>query len=124
MALWNIYQELEIRQQRADARMSDELHGSRLERTRQDVDDLEDRLEKLLIITEAVWELLVDRTGMTEEHLLAKVREIDGRSGAVDGRRAVVIRRCSQCGAAIEKGRATCLFCGHEEPGLVAFDAV
>lgn len=32
------------------------------------------------------------------------IREIDARSGAVAGRRAVVIRRCGRCQTAIETG--------------------
>ena len=124
MALWNLYQEMEIRQTRADARMSDELHTSKIERTTQSVEKIEDRFEKLLLLTESVWELVGERHGLTDAHLIAKIREIDGRSGAIDGRRAIVVRRCSQCDAAIEKGRATCVFCGHEEPGLDAFDGI
>ena len=124
MALWNLYQEMEIRQTRADARMSDELHTSKINRTTQNVEKVEDRFEKLLLLTEAVWELVGERHGLTDAHLTAKIREIDGRDGPIDGRRAIVVRRCSQCDAAIEKGRANCMFCGHEEPGLVAFDGV
>ena len=124
MALWNLYQEMEIRQSRADARMSDELHGSRIDRATKAIEDIEDRFEKLLIVNEAMWELLSEHLGFTDAHLVHKVREVDGRSGAVDGRRAVVVRRCSQCDAAIGKGRSTCMFCGHAEPGLEPFDAV
>lgn len=124
MALWNLYQEMEIRQTRADSRMSDELHGSRIDRANQSIEKIEDRFEKLLLINEAMWELLSQHLGFTDAHLVHKVREIDARSGTVDGRRAVIVRRCSQCDAAIGKGRSTCLFCGHEEPGLQPFDAV
>ena len=124
MALWNLYQEMEIRQSRADARMSDELHGSRIDRATKAIEDIEDRFEKLLIVNEAMWELLSEHLGFTDAHLVHKVREVDGRSGAVDGRRAVVVRRCSQCEAAISKGRSRCTFCGHAEPGLEPFDAV
>ena len=124
MALWNLYQEMEIRQSKADARMSDERHGSRIDRATQNIEKIEDRFEKLLIVNEAIWELFSEHLGFTDAHLVHKVREIDARSGAVDGRRAVVIRRCSQCEAAIGKGRSTCMFCGHTEPGLEPFDAI
>jgi hypothetical protein len=122
--LWDLYQELEIRQTKAVARMAEEGATSRVARAQEHVERIEDRFEKLLMLTEAVWELAAPSLGLTEEHLIAKIREIDARSGAIDGRRAIVVRRCSQCQAAIEKGRATCAFCGHAEPGLVAFDQV
>jgi hypothetical protein len=122
--LWDLYQELEIRQTKASARSAEEGHTSRLARTQDSVEKVEDRFEKLLLLTEAVWELAAPSLGLTEADLVAKVREIDARSGAVDGRRAIVVRRCSACQAAIEKGRASCAFCGHAEPGLAVFDTV
>ena len=48
-------------------------------RVRQDY--IEDRLDKLLLVTRAMWELIRDQTSLTEEDLLAKVREIDLRDG-------------------------------------------
>lgn len=124
MGLWDLYQELEIRQTKADQRMADEAHGSRIARAQRGVEAVEDRFEKLLLMTEAVWELLSERAGVTDADLLAKLQEIDARDGTVDGRRAGMVQRCESCHAAIEKGRATCLFCGHPAPKLVAFDAV
>ena len=93
MALWNLYQELEIRQTKASARASDEGHTSRIARTQQNVEKVEDRFEKLLMVTEAVWELASQRLGITEAELIEKIQEIDARSGAVDGRRFVDVSR-------------------------------
>lgn len=125
MALWDIYQELQIRDTQAQVRSSDELHTSRAARTQDRVDRNEDRFERLLLITEAVWELASEKLGITEAELVARIRAIDTRgTGEADGRRGVTIARCTACDAAIEKGRATCAFCGAPAPTLDAFDGV
>ena len=125
MALWNIYQEIEIGNLRAQQRGAEVAHRGRIENAQDAIWTLEDRIERLLLITDAMWELLSERAGVTDEELAAKVHEIDGRGdGARDGRRARSIRRCTSCQAAIEHGRATCTFCGAPAPGTTPIDAV
>lgn len=125
MALWDIYQELQIRDAKAQVRSSDELHTSRAARTQDRVDRNEDRFERLLLITEAVWELASEKLGITDAELRARIHEIDVRgTGQADGRRGFTIARCTSCDAAIEKGRATCLYCEAPAPTLDAFDSV
>ena len=87
-------------------------------RTRRANEDLEDRLERLVLLTEAMWELLAERFGVTVDDLAAKIIEIDGRSGAVDGRRQPqAARRCPGCDAAVVPGVRFCQFCGAHVPG-------
>ena len=122
--LWNLIQEVELRNARTSRALSDQLHESRYEVARAGVDQLDVRVDRLLLVMDAMWELLAERTGETEADLLAKVQEIDARDGTVDGRRTTVARRCSSCGAAIGNERSSCAFCGHEEPGRTGFDGV
>lgn len=124
MGLWDLHQELAIDGVRDDARLAASLHDARLAVSDRAVDRVEVRLEALLLLTDAVWELAGERLGLTEADLLAKVAEIDARDGTVDGRRVSLPRRCSQCRAAISNDRATCAFCGHAEPGRGAFDGI
>ena len=124
MGLWNVFQEVEIQQLRADRVMTETNQAGR-EVTLQDrAYKLEDRFEKLLLVTSAMWELLAERGGVTHEDLQAKIVEIAERDGHRDGRRLMPPRRCGQCGAAVPKDRATCVFCGHAEPGSTALDDV
>ena len=85
---------------------------------------LEDRFERLLVLTDALWELASEHLGLTEEQLAAKVTEIDGRDGTVDGRRTRAATRCAQCQSAVPAGRPTCMFCGAVQPVATPFDAV
>lgn len=82
---------------------------------REDLWRLDDRMERLLLLSEAVWELTAPALGLSDEHLAAKMAEIDGRDGPVDGRRNRQARTCPECQAAIQKGRSTCMFCGAEQ---------
>ncbi|HOF18958.1 MAG TPA: hypothetical protein PK082_08605 [Phycisphaerae bacterium] len=79
---------------------------------------VDDRVEKLTLACMAMWELLRERTGLTEEDLLAKVREIDLRDGAEDGKVARQLKRCPRCDRVMSAKHARCLYCG--EPDLQA----
>jgi hypothetical protein len=124
MGLWDLHQELAIRDVRHQQAAAAEVIEGRQEQTKDDLYRVDDRIDRLLLLTEAVWELCAPQLGLTEDHLRAKVVEIDGRDGAVDGHRVRPARRCSQCDAAVPKDRTTCVFCGHAEPGSGAFDIV
>lgn len=124
MGLWDLHQELSIRAVRGHQAGADVAAEGRFADVQDALWAHEDRIERLLLLTDAMWELLTERIGVTEEELAAKAAEIDGRSGAVDGRRPRATRRCDACEAAVPHGRATCLFCGHAQPGTGPFDAV
>lgn len=124
MGLWDLHQEMSIRSMRTDRALEQTAVEGRFASTQEQAWRNEDRLERLLLLTDAMWELLGERLGVSEAELAAKVAEIDGRDGSVDGRRVRPARPCDECGAAVPKDRATCLFCGHEQPGAGPFDAV
>ena len=72
---------------------------------------LEDRFERLALLTAALAELAMERLGIGEDELAAKVAEIDGRDGTGDGRTG----RPAQpvVSDAVPVDRTTCQFCGH-----------
>jgi hypothetical protein len=72
---------------------------------------VDERVDRLSLIVEAIWELL-EESGYSEEALEAKVAEIDARDGRVDGKARRPPVRCSSCGASSPAGRATCQMCG------------
>jgi len=84
---------------------------SKVERMQMDV-------EKLLMITEALWIMLRDEHGYTDEQLIEKVQEIDLRDGRLDGKVAKQgPTKCPQCGRAIAARRPMCMFCGAPNQG-------
>ena len=75
-------------------------------------------LEKLFMITEALWTLLKEQHGYTDEHLAQRIQTIDARDGKLDGKVAKSAPRptCPQCGRTIIRRQTRCLYCGTDAP--------
>ncbi len=86
--------------------------------------DVEQRLEKLTLITMAMWSLLQQETNLTEEDLMERVRQIDLMDGRSDGRITPQIARCSQCNRVMNPRHSRCLYCGQEKLIVSAFDSM
>ena len=80
--LWNLFQQKQIAhiQTEVSARQTQrELDSYR-------VQSVDMQLDRLTLVCQAMWELLRERTGLTESQLLAKVTEVDLRDGKLDGK--------------------------------------
>ncbi|MCA3006104.1 MAG: hypothetical protein IOD15_12205 [Phycisphaerales bacterium] len=77
-----------------------------------DVDELEQRVDRLTLLNAALWELLRDRAKLTEADLVNKVQEIDLRDGRSDGRIRSTPKVCDACGRTISSRHQRCLYCG------------
>jgi hypothetical protein len=69
-----------------------------------------------------MWGLLTDHYGLTDEHLLHKMTELDGLDGTLEGKRQRPRIECGECGAAISREFARCLYCGAAAEVTNAFD--
>ena len=70
-------------------------------------------LERLYMITEALWTIIKTQNNLTDENLTEIINDIDARSGKVDGRRKKEMRPdCPQCGRKMIGKNTTCLWCG------------
>jgi hypothetical protein len=70
-------------------------------------------IERLLMITEALWMLLQRAHGYTEEELKNLINEIDLRDGCLDGRvarKATV--ECPSCHRVVTARQVKCIYCG------------
>ncbi len=124
MGLWDMHQQMSLRHLRAGQASAETAQLHRTEAMRDDVEALEDRIERLLLLTDALWDLASERLGLTDAQLSARIVELDQASGAVDGRRHRPLRRCGACDAAVPHGRPACAFCGADAPGAGPFDRV
>lgn len=86
--------------------------------------EMQERLDKLTLITMAMWELLRDRAKMSEADLLAKVQELDLRDGVPDGKITAVVNKCPHCNRTMSPRHQKCLYCGHEKLVSSAFDGL
>lgn len=73
---------------------------------------LEMNLGKTLMICEALWELLREKTKLTQEDLYQKLYEIDMRDGVLDGQNQTKVRDCPSCHRPVSGRHGACLYCG------------
>jgi hypothetical protein len=77
------------------------------------IEDLNERVDKLLMIVRAMWSLMEEQ-GMTPEQLKAKIEEIDSTDGEVDGRVRPELAHCRNCDSKVAPGLRACQLCGTE----------
>ena len=69
-------------------------------------------IDKLFLITHALWELLKKEHGYTDDVLTQKVAEIDMSTGKLDGKAPKIERsNCSACARKLGRN-PTCMYCG------------
>ena len=86
--------------------------------------DLERRLDKLTLIAMAMWSFLSEKTGVTEEQLIERVKQIDLMDGVADGKLKRQVAKCAACGRIMSPRHTKCLYCGAEKLHITAFDEV
>ena len=77
------------------------------------VDLLSHDIDRLLLITEALWTLMKQEHGYTDETLAKLIEEIDARKVIVDG---LAVKdppqACPHCGKINSAKRLFCIYCG------------
>jgi len=73
-------------------------------------------VEKLFMITQALWTMLKEQHGYTDEQLIDRINQIDLQDGRLDGKVAKEKIRpdCPSCGRKLIGRRPVCLYCGTE----------
>ena len=106
--LWDFSQQNEINNLRQGARRSEMSAGAR-------IDSLERMLDRLTLVTLASWELLSEKTDLTEKDLAAKMEEIDLRDGKKDGKATLpggAAGTCASCSRRLHPRHDKCVYCG------------
>jgi hypothetical protein len=74
-------------------------------------------VDRLLMLTEALWGFLKKEHGYTDEQLADAVKEIDLRDGRLDGKAAKVPpTACPQCHRLNSAKFSKCIYCGSPLP--------
>ena len=74
---------------------------------------MQHHVERLLMITEALWDILKEQHGYTDEDLVKRVQQIDMRDGKLDGKVAAAgVKTCPSCKRPISGRHAACIYCG------------
>jgi len=80
---------------------------------RTEVDLLRSDIERLLMITEALWTILKEQHGYDDNELIKRITMIDMRDGKLDGRVAASPpHQCPKCQRTLHKNFPRCIYCG------------
>lgn len=109
---WDLYQQAQINDVQDSARRARDDTLS----LRGEIRDLRRSLDSLTLTCAALWELLSDKSGLTEDELLAKMQEIDLRDGKLDGKMTRPASECPRCQRANNATRRNCMYCGEKLP--------
>lgn len=106
---WNMSQDRRISSVESDSSVAYYRSQDAIAR----IQELEHTVERLMLLSHALWEILRERDSLADETLAAKIREIDLRDGAEDGRmNETALRRCQKCGHDFNSKRPRCIYCG------------
>lgn len=101
--------------------ISSENAGVKYERISAHLREMETRFDRLTLACQAMWELIQEKTDLTEEDLNKKISEVDLRDGTPDGKISRQVVDCPECGRPSNSRRTSCLFCGAEIKSPNAF---
>ena len=80
------------------------------------LNDVDERVDRLLLLVEAMWELTKEQHRLSDQHLADKLVELDEADGTADGRRTPTPMDCRSCGSKVTAGLPACQFCGTPVP--------
>ena len=112
------------RQRAAKAEAKATRAKSKALRAEHETQGVEARLDKLTLICMALWSLLSEKTQLTEEDLMERIKKLDLMDGESDGKLQRQVAKCAQCGRVMSSRHTKCLYCGAERLKLTAFDQV
>jgi len=72
---------------------------------------LDEQLGRLTLACTAMWTLLRQRLGVTDQELLEAIEEVDLRDGVLDGQYKPPALACPRCGRRNDRRRRTCMYC-------------
>ncbi|MBE7463713.1 MAG: hypothetical protein HS116_09430 [Planctomycetes bacterium] len=81
----------------------------------EDLARLEHDVERLLMISEALWEILKQHHGYSDDDLMRRVAQIDLKDGKLDGKVAKTQPvQCPRCTRTINRRHSICIYCGEQ----------
>ena len=122
--VWNALQHVQIKYASGTAEAAQHMARSGQVSTRELLRQLNERIDKLVLICRASFELLQEASGVTDQQLAERITEIDLRDGRADGKMTPQQTRCPKCGAGICAKFNRCLFCGYEDTSGGTFHTV
>ncbi len=119
----DLYQHGQIKQaHRSVGQVAEEVRHQR-QATRDEIHALHERIDRLTLVCEAMWNLLAESGELAENDLVKMITDLDGEDGAVDGQRTRKPTQCA-CGAMVNPKLKACQFCGEPAAVFSVFEAI
>jgi ribosomal protein L32 len=110
--LWDLFQQGQIASARDTAEFAKRDAAQNADRLHKEVLRLDAKIDRLAIISQALWELVRDKTGVTEKDIEARIAEIDARDGRKDGKITGRPTTCPKCDRPAHTRHRVCPYCG------------
>ncbi|MBB5205044.1 hypothetical protein HNQ51_002363 [Inhella inkyongensis] len=109
--LWDVFQHYQIKEAKQATRDLRDQQCTERDAQAQELRRLESKIDGLALVTQALVELL-QAQGVSEQAIVAKVREIDLRDGQLDGKMGRKAQACTSCGRTVHPRQRACMYCG------------
>jgi hypothetical protein len=110
--IWNVYQQGEIGDAKGEAVRAQSAAASATARA----SELQEKVDRLTLACQAMWEILRTRLGVQDRELIAKIEEIDLRDGSRDQRIAPRPTLCPKCSRQNSTRHTRCIYCSTDLP--------
>ena len=107
---WEFYQQGQIHRASSNASRAEHKAMS----VNSELKRVSARIDSLALTCQAMWELLRERTNLTDDDIEARMQMIDLRDGREDGRMHTPVFECVECGRKVSGRHPRCLYCGTE----------
>ena len=81
------------------------------QRARNEVADLESRLDRALLACEAMWTIVRDKLAVTDVELVERINDIDLSDGKLDGKVRKDAVSCPKCSRTVSRRFQRCMYC-------------
>ena len=109
-AVWSAYEQTQDEARAAGAAFA----GEEAARARREYLRLESKIDALALVCQALWELVREKTDLTEKDIEEKMREIDLRDGRRDAKIDGGRTECPACHRIAHTRQRACMYCGTE----------
>src|SRR5262245_4994050 len=97
--------------------------ASEAARTAQDaqmeIKALRDRLDRMALLSLAMWTLAREKLGITDQELAERVQQLDLSDGKLDGKIAPGVSECPKCHRMLSPRHNRCIYCGTPRENLM-----
>lgn len=115
--IWDLFQHRQIGELQENIRNNSEnekYQNNKIESSQCRLQDLEQRHEQLKLVTMAMWTLLKEHSGLTENDLKKYIEKVDLMDGKADGKINIKEKSiCNGCKREVLTKSIACPYCGH-----------